>query len=73
MRIVISYNKGMYICICNALKDKQLKSVIEQGACCADDAFAALGCQRMCGQCVEVIEDSIPSVTDPAAQLVEQQ
>jgi bacterioferritin-associated ferredoxin len=51
----------MFVCICNALRDSQIKQVAQLGAGCVEDAYAALGAQVQCGQCREDAEDVIRS------------
>ena len=40
----------MVVCICNAIRESQIRSVAQQcrTAC---QAYSALGCQAKCGQC----------------------
>jgi bacterioferritin-associated ferredoxin len=49
----------MYICICNAIKEKQLNSAISQGAASVCETFQKLGCKPMCGKCVPDIRESL--------------
>jgi len=46
----------MYICICNALRDRDIARVAQAGACTVDAAYAALGKKTCCGQCCEEAE-----------------
>ena len=41
----------MYICICEEVTDKQIKSAIERGAQCIRDLRKELGIASQCGQC----------------------
>lgn len=52
---------SMYVCICNALTDKELSEVAYQGARTVDDAFRMLGTEVCCGQCRCMAEDVIES------------
>lgn len=47
----------MYICICNALSDKELKDAVAQGHACVDDVYRACGAERQCGCCAEEIAE----------------
>lgn len=50
----------MYVCICNALKEKDLRKVCDKS--CSRDGESVLksaGCKSQCGQCLEYIEDFI--------------
>jgi bacterioferritin-associated ferredoxin len=43
----------MYICVCNAIRDSELR---EAARCCAGDpdaVYEALGCRPQCGQCLD--------------------
>lgn len=49
----------MYVCICNAIKETDLRTAAR---CCRGDAsalYAALGRTPQCGQCLEDAEDII--------------
>lgn len=46
----------MYICICNALRDRDIARVAQAGATTVDAAYAALGTATCCGQCREDAE-----------------
>lgn len=46
----------MYICICNAIRERDFRTA---GRCCSGDAeqvYAALGKRPQCGQCLEEAE-----------------
>lgn len=47
----------MYICICNALSDRELKDAVAQGHGCVDDVYRACGAERQCGSCAEDIAE----------------
>ena len=49
----------MYICICNAIKDKHIDSIVTEGASCAGDVFERMGCKPVCGKCIPEIKDSL--------------
>ena len=50
----------MLVCICNALKDSQVREAARGGARSPKSAYRRLGCAFRCGQCApfakEVIE-----------------
>lgn len=41
----------MFVCLCNAISDKDLKNLADAGVRSVDDAYAQLGGQVQCGQC----------------------
>ena len=43
----------MYICICNAIREKDLRQAALTHAGDADSVYAALGHQPQCGQCLD--------------------
>ena len=51
----------MIICICNAIREKELNGVVAQGAASVCEAFAKMGCRPMCGKCVPEVRDVIRS------------
>jgi len=46
----------MFICICHALTDKDVKTAADKGACRADEVFRHYEVELQCGRCVPVIE-----------------
>lgn len=42
----------MLVCICNAIKESELKEAVRGGATTPGQAFAAIGRKPKCGQCV---------------------
>lgn len=49
----------MYICLCNALTDKQVVAAVAAGADRPRDVYAACGCQPQCGRCTRTILDLV--------------
>ncbi len=48
----------MYVCVCNALSDREVKRVIASGRVrSADDIYAVLGCTPQCGVCREELNE----------------
>lgn len=42
----------MVVCICNAIREKDLKEAVREGADTPCSAYARLGRKAKCGQCV---------------------
>jgi bacterioferritin-associated ferredoxin len=42
----------MVVCVCNAIRERDVREVARSGAASACQAYRALGCQAKCGQCV---------------------
>lgn len=42
----------MIVCVCNALRESQVRSAARGTVGCAKAAYAQLGCKPQCGQCL---------------------
>lgn len=49
----------MYVCICNGIKEKQIKSAVQRGADTVGRVFKAHGCKAQCAQCICAMRDTI--------------
>lgn len=57
----------MYVCMCNALTDKEIALAAREGAKDVDDAYRMLGAEVCCGECYCLAEEVIEStVASPA-------
>jgi bacterioferritin-associated ferredoxin len=46
----------MYVCLCNALTDRQVKqAAATAGTTKPSSIYAACGCRAQCGQCVKAL------------------
>ena len=55
MIIILNSNEGtacMYVCICNGIKESELRHLAQGGAETAEQAYTALGIQPDCAKCV---------------------
>ncbi|WP_066458761.1 (2Fe-2S)-binding protein [Castellaniella caeni] len=50
----------MYICVCNAISERQVQEAIAQGAGDLSDLQAQLGVATCCGQCAETATEYLP-------------
>ena len=57
----------MYVCICNALRCRDLKTAAESGARDAASAFKACNARPRCGRCLEEAERTIAGALAPVA------
>ena len=61
----------MYICLCHAISDRQIREVVDQGAASLFDVQMRLPVASCCGRCEdsarEVIETHIESANRPCA------
>lgn len=56
----------MYVCLCNALTECQVRRAVENGACRPRDVYGACDCRAQCGSCTRAI---LASIRDAAAAL----
>ncbi len=49
----------MYICICNAIREEELRETARRTGGDAESVYAALGKRPNCGQCLEEADDLI--------------
>lgn len=42
----------MVVCICNALRERDVREAARHGARSPAKAYSALGCKAQCGQCI---------------------
>ncbi len=42
----------MIVCVCNALRESELRDAARRGAQSPASAYRSLGCQVKCGQCI---------------------
>jgi len=47
----------MYICICNAVTERQIRACAEAGACTLSDLECRLGVGSGCGRCRDVAHE----------------
>lgn len=58
----------MFICICNAITERQLQSAVADGARTLSDLQGQLGVGTCCGCCVETANQYLPrAANDPEA------
>ena len=47
----------MYICICNAITERQVRECASSGTCSVDELTSKLGVGAGCGRCIECAVD----------------
>jgi bacterioferritin-associated ferredoxin len=60
----ISYNSiaeepKMLVCICNALREQEVREAARGGASCPTSAYRRHGCKPRCGQCFSFAREII--------------
>ena len=63
----------MYICLCNAITDRQIVQAAEQGARSGDDLAQGLGVGLGCGRCtscaIELLHETVGALKGKAGAL----
>ncbi len=59
----------MYVCICNAYRDAEIREAARSGLRSARKAYAALGGGPRCGRCLPVAQELIDREHDTPATL----
>lgn len=56
----------MYICLCNALKEKEMAGAVARGANCVSQLYQSFGCKPVCGKCVPYVRENLlqTAITD---------
>jgi bacterioferritin-associated ferredoxin len=54
----------MYVCVCNAITDRDLASLASEGVGCAKEAYRRLGGAPVCGRCLDFAQDLIDGAGD---------
>ena len=49
----------MYVCICNSLTDRQVRSAVAAGARNTGQVYRHFGCSCVCGKCMPMIRTLI--------------
>ena len=49
----------MIVCVCNAIREDELRTVAREGAAEPCAAYKALGCEPICGCCLDYAQDVI--------------
>ena len=57
----------MYVCLCNAVKDSEIREAVEQGLTSLEDVSEELGVATGCGCCRELAESLIQEHSQASA------
>ena len=52
----------MYVCVCNAYRDSEIRAVAQNGVRCARKAYQELGNGPQCGRCLSFAQGLIDGV-----------
>tara|TARA_R110000868_G_scaffold29080_5_gene108321 strand:+ start:4393 stop:4575 length:183 start_codon:yes stop_codon:yes gene_type:complete len=56
----------MFVCLCNAIRENEVRELARTGARTADRVYEALGCEAHCATCTDFIQTIVDS-EQPAA------
>ena len=59
----------MYVCICNAITERQVRECASQGTCSVEELEALLGIGAGCGRCRECAAEILKSLEPALPQL----
>ena len=59
LRIVTDAEAAVYICLCNALTDRDLRPHTNAGGCSVSMVYQACGCRPQCGKCVPYVRQML--------------
>ncbi len=54
----------MYVCVCNAITDREVRASAACDACTVSGIYRALGRQPKCGKCVPLVRQLLRQVTE---------
>ncbi|HLU76782.1 MAG TPA: (2Fe-2S)-binding protein [Burkholderiales bacterium] len=61
----------MYVCLCNAVTDREIRQCADLGACSLEDLGDAMGVATCCGNCADtaerVLQEHLASAALPKA------
>jgi bacterioferritin-associated ferredoxin len=58
----------MIVCVCNAIREDELRAAAREGASTPRAAFKALGCDPQCGCCLDCVREVIDEERDQPAR-----
>lgn len=56
----------MYVCLCNGIREAEVKRLARNGATTAASVYKSLGCEPNCATCTEFLQDMIDDVRTAA-------
>ena len=51
----------MIVCVCNAIREDDIRTAARNGAPCAEIAYRSVDCEVQCGHCLPYADDLIAS------------
>jgi len=56
----------MFVCLCNGLRERDVRRAVDGGAATVGEAFDSLACEPRCATCVPQIRTLIAAHREPA-------
>jgi bacterioferritin-associated ferredoxin len=56
----------MIVCVCNAIRESEVRAAARNGASCPTTAYRTRGCKPRCGQCFAFAREIIAAETAAA-------
>jgi len=56
---IIDISFAMIVCVCNAIREGEVRAAARAGAGCPTSAYRARGCKPRCGQCFSFAREII--------------
>lgn len=60
----------MFVCLCNAIRETEVREIARKGARTADCVYEALDCEAHCATCTDfiqsIVDSEAPTVVAPA-------
>jgi bacterioferritin-associated ferredoxin len=53
----------MYVCVCHAIRCRDVKAAAGEGVCRATEVFRRAGVKPQCGRCVSTMKDMLEETT----------
>ncbi len=47
----------MYVCICNAIRETEVRELVRAGIRTAEQAYETFGCQPLCTHCADYMQE----------------
>lgn len=61
----------MFVCLCNAVTDRQIRDAARQGAYTLEEVRRVTGCGDCCGRCMDTAEEILAGEISPFVRLDE--
>jgi bacterioferritin-associated ferredoxin len=58
----------MYVCLCNGISDRQIREVVDRGACSLTEVQSYLPVANCCGRCEDTAQEVIVGQLESAAR-----